>query len=72
MEIEDAFGITISDAEAQGCLTVGQMFELVQAKLASREEGCCLTASAFYRSAIAHLRRPRHGATTGNPSGEAR
>jgi hypothetical protein len=48
--VERAFGITISDAEAAACQTVGDLFALVCAKVPTVERGGqmpCLTASAF-------------------------
>lgn len=50
-EIESAFGIHFSDAEAVDCLTVGDMYQLILRKLPDREKrtDACRTARAFYR-----------------------
>lgn len=61
-EVEKTFGLTISDAEAIACETVGDLFALVCSKVPVVDLGGqlpCLTASAFraIRRAI-QLRKP--------------
>ncbi|SFJ67429.1 hypothetical protein SAMN05216304_111116 [Bosea sp. OK403] len=49
-EVEKAFGITLSDAEATACNTVGDLFALVCTKVptvSGSDQLPCLTASAF-------------------------
>ncbi|AWN55108.1 hypothetical protein [Methylobacterium sp. 17Sr1-1] len=60
--VEGAFGITISEGEAEKCETVGDLFEVVRAHVPMVERSDdlpCLTARAFYalRRAIL-LRHP--------------
>ncbi len=53
MEVEETFGVTISDAEAQAIRTVGDLWLLINDKLGNQRvalsrEGICPSASAFY------------------------
>lgn len=49
-DVEEAFGLRFWDAELTRCRTVGDLFELVQARLPSEgSTGNCATAMAFYR-----------------------
>jgi hypothetical protein len=49
MSVEDAFGITISDAEAVACTTPAKLSELVVSKVAVEDlDDTCLTQRAFY------------------------
>jgi len=48
MEVEDTFGISIPDEEAEYCSTVGGMYNIIISKLTPAEEGC-LSNSAFYK-----------------------
>lgn len=51
VDVEQAFGVKITDAEAERCETMGQLFDVVWRKIASaREAGLrCPSAVAFYR-----------------------
>jgi hypothetical protein len=49
MAVEDAFQITISDAEASQILTVGQLYSCVLEKLGNNPSQKCLSSVAFYR-----------------------
>ena len=48
LQVEDTFGISIPDEEAEHCLTVGGLYNIVIGKLRPAEEGC-LSNSAFYK-----------------------
>jgi hypothetical protein len=48
MAVEEKFGISISDEEAQNALTVGDLKRLVRAKLDSADSATCLTQRAFH------------------------
>lgn len=48
-DVERAFGIRITDEEAEATLTVGQLFDLIQAKCGSARAQVCLSQIAFYR-----------------------
>jgi acyl carrier protein len=47
IEIEEHFGITISDAEAQGIVTVGDMFTLINSRVLNSRQSRCHTLVAF-------------------------
>jgi acyl carrier protein len=51
MEIEEAFGITIPDAEAEKILTIGDAYRYILAKMEGPPMTTpgCLSAAAFYR-----------------------
>ena len=49
MEVEDAFGIEITDDEASLIVTVGDLHDCVLRKLKLVRSGRCLTAATFYR-----------------------
>jgi hypothetical protein len=64
MAVEEKFGISISDQEAQRVLTVGDMKPLVQAKLDVTDSAGCLTQRAFHvirKNAIAEFGLQRRG-----------
>lgn len=64
MAVEEKFGISISDDEAQRMLTVGDMKRLVQAKLDVTDSAGCLTQRAFHvirKNMIAEFGVPRRG-----------
>lgn len=49
-DVEEAFGFRLSDCDLGHCRTVGDLFELVEARLpTSGLEGNCATAMTFYR-----------------------
>jgi acyl carrier protein len=48
MSIEERFGVTISDAEAEQCVTPAILIDLVLGKLSTTEKGVCITQRAFY------------------------
>ncbi|NHO16686.1 acyl carrier protein [Acetobacter peroxydans] len=49
-DVEEAFGFRLSDCELNHCRTVGDLFELVEARLpTSGLKGNCATAMTFYR-----------------------
>jgi acyl carrier protein len=49
MEIEEAFGISIPDAEAGEIVTVGNLYDCVAKRVNEQPRAGCATASAFYR-----------------------
>lgn len=49
MEVEATFAIAISDREAGGIVTVGQLFDCVVAKTAAERQRACLSRFSFYR-----------------------
>lgn len=63
MEVEETFGLTIPDTEAQEIRTVGDLYALIVGKQRERDrplerDGLCASASAFYalrRGAVAAL-----------------
>lgn len=50
LAVEDAFQIHIADEEASGMWTVGDLYELVVAKIRGQDSKRCLTSVAFYRT----------------------
>ena len=48
--VEDKFQIHIADEEASGVYTVGDLHNLVIAKLQGQDSNRCLTSAAFYRT----------------------
>lgn len=50
-DVEQAFGVTITDAEAESCETIGQVYDLVSQKLQAGDAPNlgCPTAIAFFR-----------------------
>src|SRR6266513_6221453 len=48
MAIEEKFGVSIPDEEAQDILTVGDMFQCVISKLTVADRSSCLTPKAFH------------------------
>ncbi|WIW90491.1 acyl carrier protein (plasmid) [Sphingobium sp. V4] len=49
-DVEAAFGIRLVDEEISRCSTVGQLFELIEARLPEMPSGqSCATAMCFYR-----------------------
>ncbi|WP_230291544.1 acyl carrier protein [Croceicoccus sp. Ery5] len=49
-DVEAAFGILLADDEISRCSTVGQLFELIEARLPDMPSGqSCATAMCFYR-----------------------
>jgi len=56
MEVEDAFEISISDAEAETTLTPRELINLVMSKVGCTDRAVCLTQRAFHRLRAA-LRR---------------
>jgi hypothetical protein len=64
MAVEEKFGISISDEEAQRVLTVGDMKHLVQTKLDVTDSASCLTQRAFHvirKNAISEFGLQRSG-----------
>ena len=64
-DVEAAFGVRLADDEIERCSTVGQLFELIKARLPDLPSGqSCATAMCFYR-----LRRAlqSHSATALKP-----
>ncbi|MCC7086586.1 MAG: acyl carrier protein [Pirellulales bacterium] len=49
MEVEDRFGITISDNEAQSLLTVGNLLHLINSRIATAHNARCPSLAAFLR-----------------------
>lgn len=51
VSVENAFAVTISDSEAEGCETFGQLFDVVRSKLQGHDHGGlkCPSAVAFYK-----------------------
>jgi hypothetical protein len=56
MKVEEAFGITIDDAEAGKITTPGQLIELVLSKVGRTVDEACLTQRAFHRLRAALMR----------------
>lgn len=49
-DVEAAFGVRLEDDEIERCSTVGQLFELIKARLPDLPSGqSCATAMCFYR-----------------------
>lgn len=70
MAIEQKFGITISDEEAQNTVTVGDMKRLIRAKLQVASDATCRTQRAFHlirRAAIVQFRVPRRNISPDTP-----
>ncbi len=49
MEVEDRFGITISDNEAQSVITVGNLLNLIKSRIAAAHTARCPSLAAFLR-----------------------
>lgn len=66
-DVEGAFGFQLSDCDLSHCRTVGDLFELVKARLPTRGlVGNCATAMTFYRLRRAIQPRITHHLTTRN------
>jgi len=48
MSIEESFGVTITDAEAEACVTPAAVIDLVFRKLRASDERVCVSQRAFY------------------------
>ena len=48
MSIEEGFGVTIADAEAEACITPAAVIDLVFGKLRASDERVCVSQRAFY------------------------
>lgn len=48
MSIEEGFGVTIADAEAEACVTPAAVIDLVFGKLRASDERVCVSQRAFY------------------------
>ncbi len=48
MTFEEGFGVTISDAEAEVCLTPRAVIDLIHGKLRASDERVCVSQRAFY------------------------
>ncbi|MEO7277755.1 MAG: hypothetical protein ABIW33_07020 [Sphingomicrobium sp.] len=50
-EVEGAFGIKVADKEAEGCWTVGDLYEVIRAHTPNWDEqdGPCASSAVFYR-----------------------
>jgi hypothetical protein len=48
MTLEEGFGVTITDEEAEACLTPGAVIELIFGKLRASDERVCVSQRAFY------------------------
>ena len=53
VSIEDSFGIKLTCDEILGAETVGQLFDLIAAKLQGDESNACTSSAAFYRLRMA-------------------
>lgn len=49
MEVEDCFGVSIPDNDAEKIKTVGDLFDCVRQKVNVSDSAECLTAKAFYK-----------------------
>jgi hypothetical protein len=49
MAVEEKFGLTIPDAEAEKISTMGQLYDYVMARVARGQPQVCVTSAAFYR-----------------------
>lgn len=47
MDVEDHFGITLKDTEAEGIRTVGDLVALIRSRMVAANAGACPTLSAF-------------------------
>ena len=56
MKVEEAFDISIDDAEAGKCATPGQLIDLVLSKVGRTVDEACLTQRAFHRLRAALMR----------------
>lgn len=62
MRVEDEFGLTIEDREAESLFTPRQLVELVMVKVGRTDHAVCLTQRAFHRvrrTMMRHLTLPR-------------
>lgn len=57
MKVEEAFGITIEDSEAEKTVTPGQLIDLVLSKVGRTIDEACLTQRAFHRLRVSLMRR---------------
>ena len=48
MDVEESFAITITDANAQDIITVGDLYEAVMSQTKLAPAGTCLSAATFY------------------------
>jgi acyl carrier protein len=48
MALEERFGVTITDAEAEACFTPAAVIELIFGKLRASDERVCVSQRAFY------------------------
>jgi acyl carrier protein len=48
MALEESFGVTITDAEAEACATPGAVTEMIFGKLRTSDEQECVSQRAFY------------------------
>jgi hypothetical protein len=49
MQVEEKFGLTIPDEEAEKIRTMGQLYDYVFARVARGQAQVCVTSAAFYR-----------------------
>jgi hypothetical protein len=49
MEIEEKFGLTLPDEEAERIRSMGQLYDFVHARVARGQAQVCVTSAAFYR-----------------------
>jgi hypothetical protein len=62
LEVENAFGFSIPDDDAERLATVGQLYDYILARRFHAEQDSCLSSMAFYRvrrALISVLRIPR-------------
>jgi acyl carrier protein len=57
MNVEERFGVTIPDAEAEHMLTVGDLYQFLLQRRGAVLAGVCLSSAIFYRArrALCHL-----------------
>ena len=49
LDVEERFGISLSDVECQNVVTVNDLYRLVLSKLGNADQTKCLTSATFYR-----------------------
>lgn len=70
MAFEESFGISISDGEAEKCVTPGMVIDLICQKLRMTDAKTCQTQRAFYllrRALMKHTNQPRAAITPATP-----
>src|SRR5258707_1125929 len=48
MALEEGFGVVVTDAEAEACVTPAAVIEIISGKLRASDERVCVSQRAFY------------------------